>query len=552
MSLTHRMTPALARNMSTLGRTQSEMASRLCQDAGDDHVEGSPIQLRIHRSRYPLTVPPQQVQRITGTDLSGTVLIFGVGTGELVVSVLAAHPEVQVIAWDRDPVMLRLAMAEHDFSVAMNQGRLQWSLGEDLLDLVDKTPDHRIDHPLLSQVYCHEARMLALDIEAPRVLMCAGGLFVDDVAAQLEQHGIGVYTWEIGRLSPAALQAIATRLAPDFVFAINHTAGLAEACGELGLPLLVWEIDPATDGLRPVGGNTDHVHIHTYRASNVPRFRAAGFRHVRYTPLAANITKRCPGSEPVRSGPEVCFVGASMVDQARHFRTLFLDGWAAHHGANAGARAQGEKMLEAILGAQRTRPRQYVIPQLMNRHMADFVAAFEGKSIHDPVAMVAEMAAAERRLNMVARLGDEGIHVWGDPGWRAVEAHGVSYRGFAGHHHQLTEIYRTGQIHVDVNRLYQLDIVPMRVFDILACGGFLIAEHSDALAAMFDVGREIETWDSPVMLVEKVRYYKAHPEEAHVIAKRGLDAVRSRHSISRRVYEMLRDLPRKSVVAAVG
>ena len=153
---------------------------------------------------------------------------------------------------------------------------------------------------------------------------------------------------------------------------------------------------------------------------------------------------------------------------------------------------------------------------------------------------------------MVARLGDEGIHVWGDPGWRAVEAHGVSYRGFAGHHHQLTEIYRTGQIHVDVNRLYQLDIVPMRVFDILACGGFLIAEHSDALAAMFDVGREIETWDSPVMLVEKVRYYKAHPEEAHVIAKRGLDAVRSRHSISRRVYEMLRDLPRKSVVAAVG
>jgi spore maturation protein CgeB len=66
------------------------------------------------------------------------------------------------------------------------------------------------------------------------------------------------------------------------------------------------------------------------------------------------------------------------------------------------------------------------------------------------------------------------------------------------------------------------------------------------------VGREIETWDSPSALVEKVRTYKAHPEEAHLIAARGLDAVRSRHSIPRRVFEMLSDLPRKSVVAAVG
>ena len=34
----------------------------------------------------------------------------------------------------------------------------------------------------------------------------------------------------------------------------------------------------------------------------------------------------------------------------------------------------------------------------------------------------------------------------------------------------------------DVNRIYQPDVVPLRVFDVLACGAFLIAEHSEALA----------------------------------------------------------------------
>lgn len=455
-------------------------------------------------------------------------------------------------AWDRDPFMLKLAMSRYDFSSDVASGRLRWSLCEGLRDLVESPFDEVVLHPLLHQVYRHEHRMLKLDAEAPTVLVCAGGLFVDDVSEFFEKAGMGVFTWEISRMSPEGLQAVADRVKPEFVFAINYTTGLAEACSALGVPLLVWEIDPSTDGLQPVGGSTEHVHIHTYRASNVERFEAAGFRNVSYTPLAANTIKRCPPEEPVAPGPEVCFVGASMVEQAQHFKGLFLRYWVEHLGGNSSAQQHGESVLEAILAAQRARPRQHIVPELMLRHIPDFVAATEGNIGHDPVALLSEMAAAERRLNVVARLGSEGIHVWGDPGWRVVEGHGAAYRGFAGHHVELTEIYRAGKIHVDINRLYQLDIVPMRVFDILACGGFLIAEYSPALAECFEVGKEVETWDSVPELIEKVRYYKDHPEEAFIIAQRGLDAIRTRHSIAGRLFGMLRDLPRKTEISAVG
>jgi spore maturation protein CgeB len=105
---------------------------------------------------------------------------------------------------------------------------------------------------------------------------------------------------------------------------------------------------------------------------------------------------------------------------------------------------------------------------------------------------------------------------------------------------------------VDVNRLYQLDIVPMRVFDVLACGGFLIAEHSPALAELFKVGVEVESWSSIPELIDKVRHYRAHPEQAEEMAIAGLKAVQERHSIQERVLEMLSDLPGKHEVPSVG
>ena len=92
----------------------------------------------------------------------------------------------------------------------------------------------------------------------------------------------------------------------------------------------------------------------------------------------------------------------------------------------------------------------------------------------------------------------------------------------------------------------------MRVFDILACGGFLIAEHSAALEELFDVGVELESWSSVPELIDKVRYFRAHPEQANKIALAGLKAVQERHSIQQRVLQMLADLPGKHEMPSAG
>jgi spore maturation protein CgeB len=116
---------------------------------------------------------------------------------------------------------------------------------------------------------------------------------------------------------------------------------------------------------------------------------------------------------------------------------------------------------------------------------------------------------------------------------------GARYLGTAGHGRELTLVYNGARIHVDINRSYQTDVIPIRVFDVLACGGFLIAEHSAELAELFKIGEELEAYHTLDELEQKVEHYLANPDEARAIAARGLAAVRARHTVRHRVRQML-------------
>ena len=79
----------------------------------------------------------------------------------------------------------------------------------------------------------------------------------------------------------------------------------------------------------------------------------------------------------------------------------------------------------------------------------------------------------------------------------------------------------------------------MRIFDILACGGFVLAEYTEALDELFVIGEEIAVWRSIDELQEKAAYFLKHPEETRNIALAGRARVCRDHRIKDRVDEML-------------
>jgi spore maturation protein CgeB len=550
--------PRLGKNLNALKRIDSELVGRISLPVSSDHVvkrDGKTF-LRVHRTLHPLQLSAEQANdALTGVEADDDLLLFGIGTGDLVDLCLSAT-KGRVIVWDRDPWLVRQLLERKDYRAVLESGRLVLKMGASLVSEADSLRSlTRVVHPLLGQIYRNELRILDEPLRAKRALVCAGTLFVDDLSDALHAEGYSVYTWDLSRLAKEELVWAALQIGPSLIAAINYSYGLAETCAALGCPLVIWEIDPSTDLLQPLARRADSMRVFTWRRDHVELFEKGGYGAAEHLPLATNPERRKPvvldEADRLHFGAPVAFVGASMVGQAQKYKTLFLEAYADFKGGGKGARAGGEALLEAILAAQRNDFSRYLVPALAPRAFPDFVAELGRRpQTSDPFMLLGEIAAAEKRLSYVAALAGHGVQVWGDEGWRALERFGVRYRGPAGHNADLTAIYNAATIHIDIGRIYQSDIVTMRVFDVLACGGFVLAEYSDDLADCFEIGREVECYRTQDELVEKVAYFLAQPKEARAIAARGQTRVLRDHTITARVQHMLSTLPEASTPEA--
>ena len=79
----------------------------------------------------------------------------------------------------------------------------------------------------------------------------------------------------------------------------------------------------------------------------------------------------------------------------------------------------------------------------------------------------------------------------------------------------------------------------MRIFDILASGGFVLAERSAALEAVFEEDRHLAYYDSHDGLKEVLARWKNAPHEREAIAKAGRQEVLDKHQIRHRVETIL-------------
>lgn len=81
--------------------------------------------------------------------------------------------------------------------------------------------------------------------------------------------------------------------------------------------------------------------------------------------------------------------------------------------------------------------------------------------------------------------------------------------------------------------------INLRIFEALAAGKFLLTDHCDELAELFEVGVEIETFGSSTELQQKVRYYLENPEKRQAIARRGYERYLRDFTWRKRVEAML-------------
>jgi len=111
-----------------------------------------------------------------------------------------------------------------------------------------------------------------------------------------------------------------------------------------------------------------------------------------------------------------------------------------------------------------------------------------------------------------------------------VKAAGLPLEILHGSLAQTADLYADSQITLNVSLNGDLNL---RVFESLAAGGFLLTDELPAdsgLPQLFEAGKHLATWRTPEELIEKIRYYRAHPGEAQRIRTAGqAEILRAHH-----------------------
>lgn len=473
--------------------------------------------------------------------------LFGIGNGEYITALLN-NTSASIAAWERDPALYRFVLMQHDFSEPLTSGRLTLLLGCDLFSkgITPTSYQSTLYHPFFSQIYTHEKSYLDTYSEkcTDLAVFGLGGLFVDDLAEALRNIGFTVWPIDLARWSIEELSHTITSLNPRFLASINYRNGTSEFCQSLNLPYICWEIDPNMDLDVTTKDNSSLSHIFTYRMKNIEAYKNGGFINVHHLPLATNPNKRKKAAEfkPGTPSPKpypVSYIGMSMVENSQTYKNYFIQLYCKYKQQES-AEQECISFVEMILQNQRENWNSYTIPDIFPEYFSDFSLFLQDNKVKvDPVKIIAQLSASERRLHYVSSLGQHGIHVWGDKGWESIVQSGARYNGYAGHNKEVTDIYNKTLVNIDIGRLYQLDIIPMRVFDVLSCGGFLIAEYSEELEGLFSLGTHLESYSNIEELIDKTVFYTDNSDLASKIGLAGREEVIKKHTIQGRTQHML-------------
>ena len=83
---------------------------------------------------------------------------------------------------------------------------------------------------------------------------------------------------------------------------------------------------------------------------------------------------------------------------------------------------------------------------------------------------------------------------------------------------EMPKVFRYSKINLNFTIPNIKSGLPLRIFDVLGAGGFLLTNYQAELPDHFEIGKDLACFESEAELVEKCSYYLAHEEERQPVS----------------------------------
>lgn len=335
--------------------------------------------------------------------------------------------------------------------------------------------------------------------------------------------------------------ALASRLhetVPDAVFSFNYFPLISNVCKREGLPYISWIYDSPYVMLYSYTAINPCNAIYVFDRALCQEFQAAGIKTVHYLPMAAN-TKRLDALGFPAPAYDISFVGSLYTESHNFFDRM----------ENLSPYAKG--YLEGLMQAQMNVQGCNFIQESLSPIMEELYHALPMDPNPDGVETREYLYAQyviNRKLTGLERLrlltGITAKHTLDlftlDP---AFSLPNLRNHGTTDYYSEMPLVFKKSRINLNISLRSIKSGMPLRAFDIMGSGGFLLSNYQEDFLENFTPGVDFEYYESERDLLQKIEYYLTHEEERQAIAKNGHDQVATAHTYRDRVREMLAGLP---------
>jgi spore maturation protein CgeB len=333
---------------------------------------------------------------------------------------------------------------------------------------------------------------------------------------------------------------------PMFVFSINFFPAIAEVCHIYKLPYICWSVDSPVQELFSKSIQYDTNRIFLFDKAQYNYFHRFNPDCIFHLPLASAVERfdDTIETEPTsntfaKSRYDIAFVG-SLYSEKNPLNTIklpeYINGYVDGI-VEASLKVYGYNFIEDTLNDEcvasiiKNSGKTYNKSDLIT-NPDRYVAA------HYYIGMMAAEKERLRTLNTLAEHFNVDLFTHSD----SSRLKGVNVHGGVKTLSEMPLIFHNSKINLNMTIKPIQTGLPLRIFDIMGCGGFLMTNYQEELTEHFEIGTDLEAYGSMDELVDKCAYYLAHEDVRRQIAFNGYEKVKKYHTYNVRIAAMLRSL----------
>ncbi len=495
----------------------------------------------------------------------GIIVVLGLGLGYHVSELIKRNADVTIIVLESEPDIVDLAM-KHGPKI---DERVLIITGQSSEEALKTITQHQLNNgyqpvtvftlssavnafpayykPILSSLKKTETvklwdklRYQKFKTESLTVLMIDSGYFLlteADKALRSHDHKVvrvRVQKSDNGDRVITGLMEAIIEFKPDFVLTVNHL-GLDEEgiitdfLKSIEMPLASWYVDSPDLIVKAFDRNVSpYIALFMWDRSYINNMKLMGFESVEYLPLATDervfrpLANRKHKKKLSRYICDVSFVGNSMVEPVG----IWMEK------VNDNVRPVIDRISTDFV-------RTGCMMEMLSDDEKQKIYGLSAKEKMDFEAAVIWKATLNYRLACMKGLKKYGLRIYGDKEWEQLFDDRVDIRNPLNYYKELPLLFNACKINFNATSLQMREAVNQRVFDVPACGSFLITDDQESMHDLFEHDKEVVTYKDKDEIPELVKFYLNNPEKRQCIALKGRERVLNNHTYKHRLHTMI-------------